>query len=59
MVVLRKLGKDNYIVPKVYRPIALLNTVGKIMDAIIARRLSYFAEIHRLLLDSHMGRRRR
>ncbi|KAI3545670.1 zinc knuckle [Colletotrichum abscissum] len=58
-VVLRKPGKDNYTVPKAYRPIALLNTVGKIMDAIIARRLSYLAETHGLLPDSHMGGRRR
>ncbi|KAI3534405.1 reverse transcriptase [Colletotrichum abscissum] len=57
-VVLRKPGKDNYTVPKAYRPIALLNTVGKIMDAIIARRLSYLAETHGLLPDSHMGGRR-
>lgn len=35
-VVLRKPGKDNYIVAKVYRLIALLNTIGKTMDAVIA-----------------------
>lgn len=34
--VLRKPGKDNYTKPKAYRPIALLNTMGKIMDAIIS-----------------------
>jgi hypothetical protein len=32
-VVLRKPGKDDYTVPRVYRPIALLNTISKIMDA--------------------------
>ncbi|KAK9778919.1 putative Zinc knuckle [Seiridium cardinale] len=58
-VVLWKPGKDNYTVPKAYRPIALLNTVGKIMNAIIARRLSYLAETHGLLPDSHMGGRKR
>ncbi|KAM0815410.1 putative Reverse transcriptase [Seiridium cardinale] len=58
-IVPRKPGKDNYTVPKAYRPIALLNTVGKIMDAIIARRLSYLAETHGLLPDSHMGGRKR
>ncbi|KAL4412137.1 reverse transcriptase [Colletotrichum abscissum] len=57
-VVLKKLGKDNYTVPKAYRPIALLNTVGKIMDANIVRRLSYFADTHGLLPDSQMGGRR-
>ena len=54
-IVLRKPGKDNYTVPKAYRPIALLNTIGKIMDSIIAKRLSYLAESVGLLPDTHMG----
>ena len=57
-VVLRKPGKDNYTVPKAYRPIALLNTTGKIMEAVIAKRLSYIAETHGLLPDTHMGGRK-
>ncbi|EMD86559.1 hypothetical protein COCHEDRAFT_53746, partial [Bipolaris maydis C5] len=48
-VVLRKPGKDNYTVPKAYRPIALLNTVGKVMDAIIARRISHLVETQHVL----------
>jgi hypothetical protein len=35
-VVLRKPGKDNYTTPKLYRPIALMNTTGMIMHAVIA-----------------------
>lgn len=35
-VVLRKQGKDDYTQPKAYRPIALLNTVGKTLEAVIA-----------------------
>lgn len=31
-------------VPKAYRLIALLNTAGKVMDAVLARRLSYLVE---------------
>ncbi|KAK2002647.1 hypothetical protein LX36DRAFT_567819, partial [Colletotrichum falcatum] len=58
IVVLRKLGKDNYIILKVYRLIALLNIVSKIIDAIIVKRLSYFIEIYRLLLDSYIGGRK-
>ncbi|KAJ3552122.1 hypothetical protein NPX13_g11188 [Xylaria arbuscula] len=57
-VVLRKPGKDNYTVPKAYRPIALLNTIGKVMDAIIAKRISYMAETYQLLPDTHIGGRR-
>ncbi|PPJ61058.1 hypothetical protein CBER1_07391 [Cercospora berteroae] len=57
-VVLRKPGKDNYTTPKAYRPIALLNTIGKIMDALLARRLSYIAETYDLLPRAHIGGRR-
>lgn len=48
-VVLRKPGKPDYTVPKAYRPIALLNTVGKALEAVIATRLSYLVEAHCLL----------
>ena len=58
-VVLRKPGKDNYTTPKAYRPIALLNTIGKIMDAIIARRISYLVEKHLILPNMHIGGRKR
>jgi ribonuclease HI len=57
-VVLRKPGKDDYTQPKAYRPIALLNTLGKVMDAIIANRLSYLADVHRLLPSRHTGGRK-
>ena len=57
-VVLRKPGKDNYTAPKSYRLIALMNTIGKIMDAVIARRLSYLAETHQVLPPTHMGGRK-
>lgn len=57
-VVLRKPGKSNYTMLKAYRPIALLNTIGKIMDAIMAKRLSYIAETHQLLPQTHIGGRK-
>ena len=57
-VVLRKPGKDNYTLPKAYRPIVLLNTIGKIMDAVMARRLSYLVETYHVLPDTHIGGRR-
>lgn len=57
--VLRKPGKDNYTKPKAYRPIALLNTLGKIMDAIIAQRLNYLVETHQLLPLTHIGGRKK
>jgi hypothetical protein len=57
-VVLRKLGKDDYTALKSYRPIALINTTGKIMDAVIARQLSYLAETYYVLPPTHIGGRK-
>jgi hypothetical protein len=57
-VVLRKPGKDNYTTPKAYRPIALLNTIGKVMGAIIARRLSYLVEEFHVIPRLHIGGRK-
>ena len=57
IVVLRKPGKPDYSVPGVYRPISLLNTLGKLLEAVMARRLSYYAETHGLLLNTQFGGR--
>ena len=57
-VALRKPGKDDYTTPKAYRPIALLNTIGKVMDAVIARRLSYLIETYQILPRLHLGGRK-
>jgi hypothetical protein len=60
-VVIRKPGKDDYSIPKNYRPIALLSTIGKALEAIIAARISYLVEKHALLPQNHIvgGRRGR
>lgn len=57
-VVLRKPGKDDYTQPKSYRPIALLNTLGKVLEAIIANRLAYLADVYQLLPRRHTGGRK-
>ena len=57
-MVLRKLGKDNYTQPKLYRPIALLNTLGKALEAILANRLTYLADTYHLLPSGHTGGRK-
>ena len=57
IVVLRKPGKPDYSVPGAYRPISLLNTLGKLLEAVMARRLSYLAEEHSLLPNSQFGGR--
>jgi hypothetical protein len=57
-VVLRKLDKDDYTTPKAYRLIALLNTIGKIMDAVLARRLSNLVGAYNVLPNTHIGGRK-
>lgn len=57
IVVLRKPGKGDYPCPAAYRPISLLNTLGKLLEAVVARRLSYYAEKHKLLPDTQFGGR--
>ena len=57
-IVLRKPGKDDYSEPKSYRPIALLSTMGKALEAVIAKRLSDCAEEYDLLPPEQMGARR-
>jgi ribonuclease HI len=57
-VALRKPGKDDYTQPKSYRPIALLNTLGKALEAVIASRLSYLADSHHILPNRHTGGRK-
>jgi hypothetical protein len=56
-VVLRKPQKPMYDVAKAYRPIALLNTLGKVLEKIVARRVSALAEEHNLLPTTQMGAR--
>lgn len=57
IVVLCKPGKPNYGIPKVYRPIALLNTIGKLLTAILTEDMVYFTEKHNLLPTNHFGGR--
>ena len=56
-VVLRKPGKPRYDTPKAYRPIALLNTMWKVLTAIVANHLTYVTEKHQLLPANHFGGR--
>jgi ribonuclease HI len=57
-VTLRKAGPRDYRLPKAYRPVALLNTLGKILEAIIATRIAWAVEEYRLLPDTHLGGRK-
>ena len=47
--------KTRLLAPGAYRPISLLNTIGKLLEAVMARRLSFFAEKYGLLPDTQFG----
>ena len=55
--ILKKPKKPNYLKPKVYRVISLLNCLGKVFERILAKRLSYLAKTTTLLHDSQIGSR--
>jgi hypothetical protein len=60
IVPLRKGGPNrDYRKSKSYRPISLLATLGKIMEAVLAGRISYLVEEHDLLPKHHYGARKR
>ena len=56
-VVLRKPQKPDYSKAWAYRPIALLNTISKVLEALVAKRLSTEAEERNLFPQHQMGAR--
>ena len=47
--------EPEYSIPGAYRPISLLNTLGRVLEAVIAKRLAYTAETYSLLPDAQFG----
>ncbi|KAI7758835.1 hypothetical protein LZL87_013818 [Fusarium oxysporum] len=58
IILLKKPGKDDYKVAKAWRPISLLSTLGKILEAVMADRISYVVETFGLLPTNHFGGRK-
>ncbi|KAF4421507.1 putative RNA-directed DNA polymerase from transposon X-element [Colletotrichum fructicola] len=54
-VVLKKEGKDNYTLPKSYRPIALLSCVGKALERLVADDLQRLALKYGLIPPTQYG----
>ncbi|KAG2068644.1 hypothetical protein BDR04DRAFT_950721, partial [Suillus decipiens] len=52
-VILQKPGKSNYTVPEAYCPITLLNTLRKLLSAVIADHLTFTLEHYQLLSNTH------
>ncbi|KJZ69551.1 hypothetical protein HIM_11064 [Hirsutella minnesotensis 3608] len=59
IIPLKKPGKGDYTLAKAWRPISLLPTLGKILEAVVAERISYAVEAHGLLPANHFGARKR
>ncbi|KAI0998084.1 hypothetical protein K3495_g10107 [Podosphaera aphanis] len=55
--VLQKPQKPRYDTPKAYQLTALLNTMGKLLEKLVASRISKAAEDYNFLPDEHMGAR--
>ena len=58
IIPLKKPGKENYTVAKAWRPISLLATLGKILESVVAERLSHAVETYGLLPTNHFGARK-
>jgi hypothetical protein len=58
IVPLKKGNKDDYTLLKNYRPISLLATPGKVTEAVLAPRIAYLTEAHKLLPNNHLGARK-
>src|SRR5205807_5269306 len=52
---LRKDRKDYYMLPGSYRPVALENSLAKLVEDIVADRINSTAEEHNLLPWNQMG----
>jgi len=55
--VIRKPGKPRYDVPKAYWPVALVDTIAKLLSSIVTEDIVYLTETHGLLPVNHFGGR--
>ena len=56
-VIIRKPGKPDYTKASAYCPIALENTLGKLIESIITELLSHAVEEYHLIPPQHYGGR--
>jgi hypothetical protein len=59
IIILKKSNKNKYTNFKIYRFIALLNTIDKTFKFIIARKINTFAETYEMLFATQMKKRRK
>jgi hypothetical protein len=58
IIPLKKAGKENYTIAKAWRPISLLATLGKVLESVVAERISHAVETYGLLPTNHFGARK-
>lgn len=58
MAVLPRPNKASHAQVKSYKPIALINTIAKALESILAKRISFLAKHHDLLPTRHLDERR-
>nr|AEB91360.1 unknown [Verticillium dahliae VdLs.17] len=58
IIPLKKPGKGDYTIAKAWRPISLLATLGKVLESVVAERISHAVETHGLLPTNHFGARK-
>src|SRR6478735_10110206 len=58
IVPLKKSNKETYLIEKAWRPISLLSTLGKILEAVVAERISHAVETYGLLPTNHFAARK-
>ncbi|KID59535.1 Endonuclease/exonuclease/phosphatase, partial [Metarhizium hybridum] len=58
IVPLKKSDKPDYALAKAWRPISLLSTLGKLLEAVLAERSSHAVETYGLLPTNHFGARK-
>ena len=54
-VIIPKLNKKSYDSPKSFRPIVLLNTVGKLIEKVIGERLQFTMAANNFIHSSQLG----
>ena len=57
-IALQKPGKADYTLPENYCPIALLECLGKVLERVVATKLTMLAESYKLLPQYQIGGRR-
>ena len=55
IISLKKPSKKDYTIAKAWRLISLLATLRKVLESVVAERISHMVETYGLLLTNHFG----